>query len=762
MKRKLLTTTILLLAILLTISIVNNFSNAQIITASSFDSVTINGGDATTTSSHVTLSFTADTVNREETVEGVKVTNIPPAGPITWPSTWSDYSPTMDWILTSGTGIKWVGAQYLLSNGSTTPVFEDTIQVVTTPPSGSVTINGGDEYTNDRNVELTLSATDDSLVEEMRFSNDESHWSSWEPLANSKSWQLTKGDGTKTAYAQFKDDTGLTSTQSATDTIVLDTRNPHGTILINNGDASTTNYQVKLELTSSDDRSGVDKVRYTNADTWSSEQWEDAVGTKIWELEHASEGTKTVRYQVRDKAGNIFETSDSINFKFPNNPPTISPITGPTTGTRGVQYAWSATGSDPDGDTLTYEWYLDDIYMSGGSSLDHTFETDAAIGTHAIKVRVKDNEDAYSSNSTLTFTLTNTPPALSSISGPTTGTRGVQYAFTTSATDPEGDPVTCEWKVDGDTQITTGPTLEYIFPTEANYGEHIIQVRAHDSKGDYSDPQTHTFTLLDTTAPVTNHDYAGTWQIADFTINLTATDPNGVKETYYKINNGETKTVSADGQPQIITEAADNTLEFWSVDTRSNEETHKTLENIKLDKTKPTGSIPINNGATYTSSTIVTLSLTPQDETSGIFKIRLSNDGTWDNENWQDTAPTKQWQLTYGQGAKTVYYQIMDEAGLESITYSATITYTPTTASTPTPTPESTPTPTTSLGPTPAPTPATMPTPTTSASEPPSTGDFMELRDPQDLMFIILVVGILVIISSVAAYSYSKKQEENP
>jgi len=520
---------------------------------------------------------------------------------------------------------------------------------------------------------------------------------------------------------------------------------------------------VTLTLTSGDERSGVWKVRYTNNETWSSEPWEDATNTKTWELEHESEGTKTVRYQVRDKAGNTFETSDSINYQKANNPPTVSAISGPTSGYRGVTYTWSVTASDPDDDLITYEWYVDDTYVSGGSSLDYIFGTGDTIGDHIIKIRVKDDRGAYSSNSTLTFTLNeepNTPPTISPITGPTSGIKGTTYTFTTSATDADGDEVTYEWKVDEINQTATGPTLQYTFPTEANFGEHTIQVRAQDARGDYSSLQSHTFTLLDPTAPITTHDYDGTWQTTDFTITLTASDSDGIEETYYKINNGETKTVGADGQPQITSEAADNTLKFWSVDTLGNEETQKTLENIKLDKTKPTGSIQINNGATSTSSTTVTLYLTSQDDTSGISKLRLSNDGTWNDENWEDPAPTRQWQLTSGQGSKTVYYQIMDNAGLESITYSATITYTPTTASTPTP--ESTPTPTTSPGPTPAPTPATMPTPTTSASEPPSIGDFMELRDPQDLLFIILVVGILVIISSVAAYSYSKKQEENP
>lgn len=98
----------------------------------------------------------------------------------------------------------------------------------------------------------------------------------------------------------------------------------------------------------------------------------------------------------------------------------------------------------------------------------------------------------------------------------------------------------------------------------------------------------------DNTPPTTFHDYDGLWYTSDFTINLTATDDaSGVAKTFYKINDGTTKTVSADGQPLITTDGANNTLEYWSVDNADNEELpHKILTGIKLDKTDPTIETP--------------------------------------------------------------------------------------------------------------------------------------------------------------------------
>ncbi|MCK4732550.1 MAG: PKD domain-containing protein [Methanophagales archaeon] len=101
---------------------------------------------------------------------------------------------------------------------------------------------------------------------------------------------------------------------------------------------------------------------------------------------------------------------------------------------------------------------------------------------------------------------------------------------------------------------------------------------------------TITIDVKDTTPPTTTDDYDGEWHTSDFTITLTATDDyecNCVKENYYKINSGLTKKVSVDGQPVITTESETNTLEYWSDDKKGNEETHNTLNNIKLDKTPP-------------------------------------------------------------------------------------------------------------------------------------------------------------------------------
>jgi len=181
--------------------------------------------------------------------------------------------------------------------------------------------------------------------------------------------------------------------------------------------------------------------------------------------------------------------------------------------------------------------------------------------------------------------------------------------------------------------------------------------------------------LGDKNPPVTSANYDYLWRNISFTINLTATDDlSGVAETYYKINDGTVQNMSKNGLPLITTEDVNNKLEYWSRDKSGNEEfPHKFLTGIKLDKTPPTGSIKINNDASYATSTSMTLTLNASDATSGVDQIRYSNDGVWDTEPWETYSLTKAWTLTVGDGTKKVYFQIKDNSGLMSITYSDTI-----------------------------------------------------------------------------------------
>jgi hypothetical protein len=110
-------------------------------------------------------------------------------------STWSIYGANMELAHTTVTGIK----------------------LDKTAPAATLQINSGVVSTTTGTVTLTLNASDSvSGINQTRFSNDATFsQATWEPLANSKTWQLTGGTGQKTVYCQIQDNAGQTATVSA-------------------------------------------------------------------------------------------------------------------------------------------------------------------------------------------------------------------------------------------------------------------------------------------------------------------------------------------------------------------------------------------------------------------------------------------------------------------------------------------------------------------------------------------------------------------
>ncbi|NLB56494.1 MAG: hypothetical protein GX811_12185, partial [Lentisphaerae bacterium] len=163
------------------------------------------------------------------------------------------------------------------------------IVIAGTKPTGTIKINNDATYTASTSVTLTLDASDAlSGLASMRFSNDETTWSAWEPYATSASWTLASVDGLKTVYVQFMDKAGNVS-DAVSDTITLDMVAPSGTIVINSDADYTNSKAVTLTLNASDTTSGMDEMQFSNDDnTWS--EWEEYAASKSWNLDDTEDG----------------------------------------------------------------------------------------------------------------------------------------------------------------------------------------------------------------------------------------------------------------------------------------------------------------------------------------------------------------------------------------------------------------------------------------------------------------------------------------
>jgi hypothetical protein len=255
--------------------------------------IVINNDDAYVNSTSVILTLTASDLS------GIADMRFSDNG--TWWSTWETFNVSTTYTLTSGDGTKTVYVQFRDNAGLvSTGTISDDVILDTTPPTGTIVINSDDVYVNSTSVILTLTANDINGVADMRFSDGGASWSSWEPFSSSKDYILPSGDGTKTVYAQFRDNSGLTSTGTISDDVILDTAPPAGTIVINNDDIYATSSSVTLTL-AANDLNGITGMRFSiDGTSWSA--WESFGISKTYALP-AGDGTKTVHVQYRDGAG---------------------------------------------------------------------------------------------------------------------------------------------------------------------------------------------------------------------------------------------------------------------------------------------------------------------------------------------------------------------------------------------------------------------------------------------------------------------------
>lgn len=195
----------------------------------------------------------------------------------------------------------------------------------TAPYNGSIVINSGDEYTGSTNVALALSAQDDGNVSQIRISNSSDFVDSgWEPYTTSDSWSIPTGDGLKTVFVWFKDEAGNISDRYS-DSIHLDTDLPSAGIQIDSGAEYTDSISVTLVLSSDEAGTTAADMQVQTTATLDPNGWESYSSSKGYTLP-AGDGTKTLFFWTRDKAGNVSSrASDSIILD--TDPPAVSSIT---------------------------------------------------------------------------------------------------------------------------------------------------------------------------------------------------------------------------------------------------------------------------------------------------------------------------------------------------------------------------------------------------------------------------------------------------
>jgi hypothetical protein len=174
----------------------------------------------------------------------------------------------------------------------------------------------------------------------------------------------------------------------------------------------------------------------------------------------------------------------------------------------------------------------------------------------------------------------------------------------------------------------------------------------------------------DDTAPVSAASALGTYQTSlTFGVPWTGSDGvSGLERVELWVDGGsgyelyDTITDTGAGGPFSFTAPAEGSYSFYTLayDNVENAEAAPATADAStmVDVTAPSGDLLINGGATLTNDPAVTLT----SSISGADQMQFSNDGSsW--SGWTAFAATAAWDLTAGDGEKTVFAQYRDLAG---------------------------------------------------------------------------------------------------
>ena len=280
-------------------------------------------GAATPVFKNITLAYNKPVAKVEVSIDGQ-------AG-------WMEATGTTSWSATlnlpENSTVVWVRVTDVAGD---TDITSMTIEVDTTRPAGTVVINSNDPFTTGRDVILTLNATDRYGVQSMMISELSNLGDgSWEDYSPATTWKLSSGDGIKTVHVKYRDRNGWES-KVCSDTILLDTAAPSGSMLIDGGAEFTRNTTVRLALNATDP-SGLDGMMVSNSPEFSGAQWIDYQEDLSWALVPGS-AERTVHVKFRDRGAHVSQVlSDTIIEDL--DPPAVGLVVNggaPYTSTRNV------------------------------------------------------------------------------------------------------------------------------------------------------------------------------------------------------------------------------------------------------------------------------------------------------------------------------------------------------------------------------------------------------------------------------------------
>lgn len=384
-----------------------------------------------------------------------------------------------------------------------------------------------------------------------------------------------------------------------------------------------TNEDVTVNLTATDDLSGVDQTYYAiNGAPY-------ATGTTFTLTDSA---IHEVQYYSTDKAGNK-EVAKLQRVLIDKN----APVT-----TSNVQEGWQ-TGQfevvlkatdDLSGVRAVYH------SVNGGEFEQGPVLTLKESGLYDISFYSVDNAGNKEVVKTVQVKVDNQAPVTVSDAPDTWATKAVTVNLT--ATDNLSGVDKTFYSVDG------GAFQEGTVVTVAGAGLHVITFYSVDKAGNV-EVRKQAEVKIDETAPVTTSGLQDGWyQEQELTVTLKATDDlSGVAKTYYSVNGQP----FVEGVSFLLEGEGVHEVAWYSVDFAGNVEAVNQAT-VRMDAQPP---VTTTNEVPAWSAAPITLQLTATDNLSGVDKTFVSVDGA----EFQDATTV----TVAGAGTHVVKYYSVDKAG---------------------------------------------------------------------------------------------------
>jgi len=536
----------------------------------------------------------------------------------------------------------------------------------TSPEAPTLIYPGPYAIINDNTPTLTWSGTADAISYEVTV---DSTVKATTEATSYESAALT--DASHTWKVRAKDAAGNWSGYSALWAFTVDTAGPPAPSLSSPSNGSTTGSATPtLSWTGTSDAVSyevrVDGVVKTTTEATSYVSATLTNASHTWDV------------RAKDAVGNWGAFSANwtftVNTVGPTPPSLISPADGSTTSESTPTLTWGTA----EGSIYNYEVRIDltTIATVGSSTYSYVPVVDLADGVHTWEVRAKNNLGIWGAYATAyTFTVDTTGPAAPTLVTPANSAT-VATATPTLTWEAVSGAVSYEVRVDGIFKTTTEAT-SYVSATLTE-ASHTWDVRAKDSLRNWGAYATaYTFTV-DTTGPAapTLVTPANAATVATATPTLTWEAVSGAVSYEVRVDGVVGTTTEGTTYTTGTLTQASHTWDVRANDSLGNWGNYASAYTFTVVLSTPTVSgialkDSVSGNTSYAARRVVSV------EASGVtnqYQMMLSESSAFTGAAWITYENPTTFELSSGDGAKTIYYKINDTYGSVTATVEATIT----------------------------------------------------------------------------------------